>query len=359
MALQHDKFLINSRPLILLVFANDPHEPLDKIQQEREALEPILTRAAQPFGYEIQVMENSSTKALIECLDDNYDRLILLHFAGHSNGEALRLDEGQAHADGGLVEKLRRCQHLQLLFLNGCNNAQQVKAFVAVGVPATIGTYASVLDFVAMEFSASFYRILAHPDPQKRGNVAVAFEQAKASVITSKGGGYRDQTLNVRSLDLDDSPSTKWSWFLERSNKHDWRLEEAAHPCNRLPVLPTKTLEQLPDQPFKNLYYYTAEDADIFFGRCQPALDMLARLDDPSFPLLLLHGGTGVGKSSFLMAGLIPRLRARGQTVTKLFRYDERVTASNLLPQYVRQSGSDGNPRQTAYRRQFADYFDL
>ena len=317
----------STQPLILLIFANDPSQPLDEIQQEMQSLHTILQPVAERLAYDIQILEYSSVDALIQHLDDNRERLILLHFAGHSNSEVLKLDEGVAHASG-LVDKLRACQHLQLLFLNGCNNARQVQRFVEVGIPATIGTSFPIVDTVAREFSENFYTELA----KRRVPISVAFGQARATITTKNGEQHR--TLNVRSLDesVTASSQPQWAWFLEQTNQHDWKLEEAAHPCNRLPVLPAKAVEALPDQPFKNLYYYTADDAEIFFGRCQPTLDVLERLDKPNVPLLLLHGGTGVGKSSFLMAGLIPRLQARQQPVAEVCRYDERITLQNLLP---------------------------
>lgn len=314
----------SNRPLVLLVFANDPTEPLAEIQQEMQSLQSILAPVSERLQYDIQILEFSSVDALIRQLDDNRERLILLHFAGHSNSEVLKLDEGVAHASG-LVGKLQACEHLELLFLNGCNNALQVQRFVEIGIPATIGTSFPIIDKVAREFSVNFYTELA----QRKASISTAFNQAKATLATKQGDTH--QTLSVRSLDIPMAATKKWSWFLEQPKQHDWKLEEAAHPCNRLPVLPAKSLDELPSKLFKNLYYYTPNDANIFFGRCQSVLDVLECLADEKSPFLLLQGGSGVGKSSFLMAGLVPRLRARQQQATDPIRYDERITPNNLL----------------------------
>lgn len=314
----------SNRPLILLIFANDPKEPLAEIQEEMQALQSILQPVSARLQYDIQILEFSSVDALIQQLDDNRERLILLHFAGHSNSEVLKLDEGVAHASG-LVGKLQACEHLELLFLNGCNNALQVQRFVEVGIPATIGTSFPIVDKVAREFSVNFYTELA----QRKVSISTAFNQAKATLATKQGDKHH--TLSMRSLDIPTAATKKWSWFLEQPKQRDWKLEEAAHPCNRLPVLPAKSLDELPSKLFKNLYYYTPNDANIFFGRCQPVLDVLECLDDEKSPFLLLQGGSGVGKSSFLMAGLVPRLRARQQQATDPIRYDERITPNNLL----------------------------
>jgi WD40 repeat protein len=71
--------------------------------------------------------------------------------------------------------------------------------------------------------------------------------------------------------------------------------------------------ENDPDRsPYPGLRPLEAEDAGIFFGREAPtilALDRLRGLRDAAPPrLLVIQGASGSGKSSFLRAGLIPRL---------------------------------------------------
>jgi hypothetical protein len=64
--------------------------------------------------------------------------------------------------------------------------------------------------------------------------------------------------------------------------------------------------------PYRGLRPLEAEDAGIFFGRGGPiveALDRFRRLREAAPPrLLVILGASGAGKSSFLRAGLIPRL---------------------------------------------------
>lgn len=315
-----------SFPLILLVFANDTTDYLEQIQQEKQLLHSILQPVANRLEYDLEIQEYTTFDELIDYLDSNRDRLIMLHFAGHSNGELLKLDEGVAYASG-LKGKLHACQHLRFLFLNGCNSAGQVDQFVEIGIQSIIGTNDFIRDDVALKFSEAFYKNLAALENSI--TVGEAYEQAKSTVKAKYDDSF--EALN-RSFDLGGDKHTpqEWPWFLKPENEQNWKLEYAAHPCNRLPVLPNKALLDLPDEPFKNLYYYQPDDADIFFGRCQSTLDVLEQLDKPDTPLLLLHGGTGVGKSSFLMAGLIPRLLARQQVVNDPFRYDEQVTLQNL-----------------------------
>jgi conflict system STAND superfamily ATPase len=64
--------------------------------------------------------------------------------------------------------------------------------------------------------------------------------------------------------------------------------------------------------PYRGLKPLEAEDAGIFFGRDAPiveVLDTLRGLRDGAAPrLLVILGASGAGKSSFLRAGLLPRL---------------------------------------------------
>ena len=65
--------------------------------------------------------------------------------------------------------------------------------------------------------------------------------------------------------------------------------------------------------PYRGLRPLEAEDAGIFFGRDGPiieALDELRGLRETTPPrLLVVLGASGAGKSSFLRAGLFPRLK--------------------------------------------------
>ena len=62
----------------------------------------------------------------------------------------------------------------------------------------------------------------------------------------------------------------------------------------------------LPEKPYRGLTYYSQEDALVFAGREHDAPRCAASLY--SSKVLMLHGRTGCGKSSFLRAGLAPHL---------------------------------------------------
>jgi hypothetical protein len=65
-----------------------------------------------------------------------------------------------------------------------------------------------------------------------------------------------------------------------------------------------------PSNPYKGLSYYTPMDAGLFGAR-EKEVQLCANIvSDGDLKVLLLHGTTGCGKSSFLRAGLIPHLES-------------------------------------------------
>jgi WD40 repeat protein len=64
----------------------------------------------------------------------------------------------------------------------------------------------------------------------------------------------------------------------------------------------------LPATPYRSLNWYDRGDRALFAGREADVLRFARILDEPATRILILHGESGVGKTSFLMAGVIPFL---------------------------------------------------
>jgi len=80
---------------------------------------------------------------------------------------------------------------------------------------------------------------------------------------------------------------------------------------------PTTTTAEplpLPEEPYKALVAYEAHDRALFFGREREIEDLTALVH--AHRLVLLYGASGVGKTSLLQAGVIPRLEEAGPGYT-------------------------------------------
>ena len=63
------------------------------------------------------------------------------------------------------------------------------------------------------------------------------------------------------------------------------------------------------EKPYVGLRYFEEQEASIYFGREGDILKLINKLTQPGYHLLLMYGPSGVGKSSLLNAGLLPRIR--------------------------------------------------
>lgn len=79
--------------------------------------------------------------------------------------------------------------------------------------------------------------------------------------------------------------------------------------------LPAGVSDLLDDHPspYLGLTYFERTAARLFFGRTREMLDFFSLVEDAEVRLVSLFGHSGVGKSSFLAAGVLPRLEATRQ----------------------------------------------
>src|SRR4030095_8247261 len=110
----------------------------------------------------------------------------------------------------------------------------------------------------------------------------------------------------------------------------------------------TDTATRLPatDRPYKFLDYYTERDARLFFGREQEVEAICSQiLSRRSF---ILHGRSGVGKSSILRAGLMPKLKAQGHFVSVIRSFTDPVHQMvNALSHFSQiEAGEESDPDQ-------------
>jgi eukaryotic-like serine/threonine-protein kinase len=95
--------------------------------------------------------------------------------------------------------------------------------------------------------------------------------------------------------------------------RKDQRMATARELLDALePLLPGRYARPLrsDESPYAGLKSFQESDAHRFFGRARDVAAAVARLRDA--PLLGIVGASGVGKSSFVRAGVVPALKASG-----------------------------------------------
>ncbi|MEL6250694.1 MAG: CHAT domain-containing protein [Bacteroidota bacterium] len=336
---------MKSLPVIFLAFANDRVDVaryLRNLPLEQRQIYEALEGAEQAGLCEVISISNATIKQILDTFQkERYkDRIAIFHYGGHADGYQLLLESEQgehefAHGKG-LVSFLSRQRSLQLVFLNGCTTEQQSQELVDAGVPLVIGTNSSISDSVATRLAVRFYGSLANG-----ANLLHAWRDAEDEIHIRNSG----PTSSSRSLDFglwnDEVVRDAFPWRLILREGaeivEEWNLPDAAN--NPLFGLPNPPKKDLPEEPFRFLKWYEADHAEIFFGRSYVIRNLYERImDEHTAPLLLLYGKSGVGKSSLLDAGLLPRLRQMSEV--KYVRILNEYTLLQSLRQQLEEEDS-------------------
>jgi WD40 repeat protein len=322
-------------PIIVLAFANDQagNRYLRDLPTELRSLQEILSEAERNGLCRLELLPNADLGQILKVFTRHRDRVSILHYAGHADSGRLLLESsdpavGPAYA-AGLATFLSQRRGLQLVFLNGCSTRSQVAGLLAAGVTAAIATGRAIDDAMARAFAVAFYTELA-----SGAAIRASYEAARGRIQAAYGPdaqAYYTHRDLVPQSDADgpqiaDDYGFPWEFRAGNENAGLWSLPDAAgNPEFGLPQLPVR---DLPETPFLGLNRFTEEHAGIFFGRGYQVRELYEQITDPAGPpILLLYGASGVGKSSLLDAGMVPRLESGGYAV----RYRRRDQHKGLI----------------------------
>jgi WD40 repeat protein len=304
---------IEQKPVIFLAFANDRVDSaryLRNLAKEQREIRKVLEEAKQAGLCEVIERSNAAIDDILDVFQDKTykDRITVFHYGGHADCYRLLLESVTGARSfafkEGLVSFFAHQNGLKLIFLNACSTEQHAVDLVQAGIPAVIGTSQEINDTVAAALAIRFYHGIANGHSIER-----AWREAEDHIKIQYGSS------NFNALyhwEQQEKPKDRFPWdihFKEGAEEvKKWNLPDAANdPLFGLPSIPQTC--RLPDKPFLFLNRYERKHAEIFFGRSYYIRGLYSRVTDKnSPPIILLYGQSGVGKSSLLEAGLLPRL---------------------------------------------------
>jgi hypothetical protein len=260
-------------------------------------------------------------------------RAHVLYWMGHADRNGLLLGGGYV-TPGHLSDLLKREDRDEgeqafpgLLFFNTCQSLTIAPAAKGMTVPLSftdvvharnlsgcIGTEAVTVDVFANRFGLEFLETFLFRDPPadaEDGGVGAVLQRLRevplgllyAAHCPARLRRHRPalaQPIQVApdppgSGGASRDPSVPES--IKRGRQQSESGPEGPAPESALPLLPYRALE-----------YYDEGDAALFSGRADDVMRFSQILDSAGTRVVLLHGESGVGKTSFLRAGVLPFL---------------------------------------------------
>lgn len=321
------------KPVIFLAFANDLVDGLSYLRNlaaEARRVRQTLETAEQANLCEIVVRQNASLADVLDVFQSAQyrNRISIFHFGGHANGYQLLLQDNEGNVElagaAGVAGFLGQQRGLELVFLNGCSTAAQTDDLLDAGVSCVISTAQAINDKVATDFATRFYQGLA-----SGATIQTSFSEAEAAAKASLDGQMRGAYIDGLKDEELAAVVSYWPWSVRTRPGANvattWNLPDSANnPLFSLPPLPDM---DLPNRPFRNLHWFRREDAHLFFGRGYEIRNLFEQVVNPRTPpIVLFYGQSGVGKSSLLAAGLLPRLE-----ISHAIEYMRRDADAGLL----------------------------
>ena len=147
----------------------------------------------------------------------------------------------------------------------------------------------------------------------KKSKVSISGRGLSAQVMDYVVNEFKvTQTPKFEQFGKNQSSGGDIIFHLKESLKSKYKLEVGGQlEPDILSHIPIREDIGYPKVPFKGLQWFEEKDARVFFGRKNEILDLYQLINnkhDKRKRLILLYGPSGVGKSSLLFAGLLPRL---------------------------------------------------
>lgn len=302
------------KPVIFLAFANDKVDNaqyLRNLSLEQRGIRTALSEAVSKGLCEVIERSSSTISDIIDVFQDPIygPRISIFHYGGHADGFSLLLEsedgsKALTHKEG-LVPFFARQENLKLIFLNGCSSEGQATDLLKSGIPAVIGTTASINDEIATSLATRFYSSLGDGS-----SIEKAWADATDEVKIKNGTGNTRALYWPGKQEVND----RFPWVIQFKPGaeiiKEWNLPDiSGNPLYGLPVIPQSY--NLPESPFLYLNRYERKHAEVFFGRSYYVRSLFSSVaDSQGPPIILLCGQSGTGKSSLLEAGLQPRLES-------------------------------------------------
>ncbi|HKI16959.1 MAG TPA: ATP-binding protein, partial [Isosphaeraceae bacterium] len=318
-----------SNPRVIAAINPDVYEEMHEDQKQK--LDQFLS--------ETGITRVGSMAELEQAMEEGYPQLF--YYLGHATPDYLTLGNHETVTPSDLRNLLRSFDDRErpegmLAFLNACQTAEagQAGSFLDVlhsfGFTGAIATEQQTIDNFANELGLEFLRgFLLEGRPLGELLHGLRLKMAPLGLLY---GAHCPPEIRVKIGD--DGPEADQLSIHEMGPVAGVRLQA---PALKMMARAVHQPLVLPAQPYRSLGYYDRADRALFTGRDADIVRFAATLDRSDTRILILHGESGLGKSSFLRAGLIPYLEEECFGYRFLRRDDDTIVIIHLAKDPIGQ----------------------
>jgi hypothetical protein len=212
--------MMDTRPVIILTFANSPSSPLHYLSEEIKRCNAAFNNISGKF--QIRYLYEAKIEDIQNAIDETASRVVGFMYSGHANEQAIDTI-GHGMSAIGLASQLGRCPNLIWVLLNGCCTGAHFEYFKVFSIPIFIGTQAPVNDQTATWFSTTFLQELING-----ADIANAFQTA-----IEKAQAYSTTSITRETRFLDDdipnTPTNTWLLIVLTVQYLTWKLSAISH----------------------------------------------------------------------------------------------------------------------------------
>ena len=318
-----------SNPRVIAAINPDIYEEMHEDQKQK--LDQFVTDTG--------ITRVGSMAELEQAMEEGYPQLF--YYLGHATPDYLTLGNHETVTPSDLRNLLRSFDERErpegmLAFLNACQTAEsgQTGSFLDVlhsfGFTGAIATEQQTIDNFANELGLAFLRgFLLEGRPLGELLHGLRLKMAPLGLLY---GAHCPPEIRVNIGD-EDADADQLS-IHEGGPLAGVRLQA---PALKMMARAASPPPELPAQPYRSLGYYDRADRALFTGRDGDIVRFAATLDRSDTRILILHGESGLGKSSFLRAGVIPYLEEECVGYRFLRRDDDAIGIIHLAKDPVGQ----------------------
>jgi hypothetical protein len=318
-----------SKPRVIAAINPDIYDEMHEDQKQK----------LDQFLAETGIARVGSMAELEQAMEEGYPQLF--YYLGHATPDYLTLGNQETVTPSDLRNLLRSFDDRErpegmLAFLNACQTAEagQAGSFLEVlhsfGFTGAIATEQQTIDNFANELGLAFLRgFLQEGRPLGELLHELRLTMAPLGLLY---GAHCPPEIRVRNV-AEDALAPQLA-IHETGRVAGVRLQA---PALKVMARAVAQPPELPAQPYRSLGYFDRADRALFTGRDSDIVRFAATLDRPDTRILILHGESGLGKSSFLRAGVIPYLEEECVGYRFLRRADQTIVMINLAKDPIGQ----------------------